>query len=146
MDPHQANAMTTLSLFAHARALTAALACFGAAAIVTASGSTAHASPPASKKDSKAMTTSKPCPKGNLERSQCMIRLLLDDVAKTYDGSGGGGISAIRALNTTTYAVSLPQEGRIDVLTYEFELHPDGRVAIKSRTPSTQNVGPGTGK
>lgn len=97
---------------------------------------------PAANKDKKPMSLSKKCPPGNLHRSRCMIELLLEDVAANYGGVGGGGISSIRAASSTSYTVSLPQEGRIDLLTYEFEVAADGTVRIKSKTPGTENVEP----
>lgn len=92
--------------------------------------------------DNKPLPPAKKCPSGNLQRTRCMIGMLLDDLGASYDGAGGGGISAIRATTSTTYVVSLPQEGRIDVMTYEFEFKPGGSVRIKSRTLSTQRVDP----
>ncbi len=89
------------------------------------------------------MSLSKKCPPGTLHRSRCMIELLLEDLAANYDGAGGGGgISSIRAATSTSYVVSLPQEGRIDVLTYEFDVKSDGTVSVKSKVASTQDVGP----
>ena len=104
----------------------------------------AHKASPKSavKKDSKPMSTSKKCPPGNLHRSRCMIELLLEDIAANYDGVGGGGISSIKAASSTSYVVSLPQEERIDLLTYEFDVKADGTVSVKNKVASTQAVGP----
>jgi len=99
------------------------------------------ASKPA-KKDSKPMSLAKKCPPGNLHRSRCMIELLLEDLAASYGGVGGGGISQIRAASSTSYTVSLPQEGRIDLITYDFEIAADGTVKLKGKTPGTENVEP----
>ncbi len=87
------------------------------------------------------MSTSKKCPPGNLHRSRCMIELLLEDLTANYGGVGGGGISSIKAASSTSYIVSLPQEERIDLLTYEFEVTADGSVSVKSKVASTQDVG-----
>ncbi len=88
------------------------------------------------------MSTSKKCPPGNLHRSRCMIELLLEDIAANYGGVSGGGISSIKAASSTSYVVSLPQEERIDLLTYEFDVKADGTVSVKSKVASTQAVGP----
>jgi|JRYJ01.1.fsa_nt_gb hypothetical protein len=86
-----------------------------------------------------AVTTSKKCKADNLHRSMCMIELILADLAANYRDTGGGGISQIRALTSTSYSVSLPQEERVDTLTYEFEVKADGTVSLKSKTPSTKS-------
>lgn len=103
---------------------------------------TATAKGPVRTKAVKRLPNGKRCAEGNLERSQCMVRLVLDDIAANYRHAGGG-ISMIRALSTTSFAVSLLQEERIDVLTYEFDLRPDGSVTIKSRSESTESPGAG---
>ena len=111
---------------------------------VADSSANVHKAPPKSavKKDSKPMSTSKKCPPGNLHRSRCMIELLLEDIAANYGGVSGGGISSIKAASSTSYVVSLPQEERIDLLTYEFDVKADGTVSVKSKVASTQAVGP----
>lgn len=68
-----------------------------------------------------------------------MIELMLNDIAASYGATGGGGISNIKALTSTSYSVSLPQEERIDVLTYEFKVASDGTVSIAGKVPSTSN-------
>lgn len=85
------------------------------------------------------MTASKKCKPDNLHRSKCMIELMLNDIAASYGATGGGGISNIKALTSTSYSVSLPQEERIDVLTYEFKVASDGTVSIAGKVPSTSN-------
>ncbi len=112
------------------------------AAADTAANASKASPKSAAKKDSKTMSLSKKCPPGNLHRSRCMIELLLEDLAANYGGVGGGGISSIRAATSTSYVVSLPQEERIDVLTYEFDVKADGTISVKSKVASTQEVGP----
>jgi hypothetical protein len=97
---------------------------------------------PVSKKDNKTMSIAKQNTSGNLYRTSCMIELILEDLAKNYDGVGGGGISSIKAASSTSYIVSLPQEERIDLLTYEFAVKADGTVSLKSKVASTQSVEP----
>lgn len=103
-----------------------------------------HPSAPKSvlKKDGKTMTTAKQNTSSNLYRNRCMIELILEDIAANYGGIGGGGISSIKAVSSTSYIVSLPQEERIDLLTYEFNVKADGTVTVKSKVASTQNVEP----
>ena len=88
------------------------------------------------------MTPAKQNTNSNLYRNRCMIELILDDIATNYGGVGGGGISSIKAASSTSYVVSLPQEERIDLLTYEFNVKADGTVSVKSKVASTQSVEP----
>lgn len=88
------------------------------------------------------MSIAKQNTSGNLYRNSCMIELILEDLAKNYDGASGGGISSIKAASSTSYIVSLPQEERIDLLTYEFAVKADGAVSLKSKVASTQSVEP----
>jgi hypothetical protein len=96
----------------------------------------------ASKKDNKNMSTTQPKAASNLHRSRCMIELILKDIDATYDAVSGGGISSIKAASSTSYVVSLPQEERVDLLTYDFTVKADGSVSVKSKVASTQSVGP----
>ena len=84
------------------------------------------------------MTTSKKCQDSNLHRAQCMIELILEDISANYQETGGGGISSIKAASSTSYVVSLPQEERVDLLTYELEFK-NGSVNLKSKTASTKS-------
>jgi hypothetical protein len=93
------------------------------------------------KKGRAVMNASKKCKNTNLDRSKCMIELILEDIAKTYPHPGGGGISSLNAVSSTAYAISLPQEERIDIFTYEFDVKP-GSVSIKSKIQSTQSFEP----
>lgn len=88
------------------------------------------------------MTPAKQNTNSNLYRNRCMIELILKDIATNYGGVGGGGISSIKAASSTSYVVSLPQEERIDLLTYEFNVKADGTVSVKSKVASTQSVEP----
>ncbi len=97
------------------------------------------AAPAVAQKKDRAMTLSKKCANDNLHRTKCMIELLLEDVAATYKQTGGGGISGIKAISSTSYQISLPQEERVDMFTYEFDVKPDGTVTLKSKKPSTQS-------
>lgn len=94
------------------------------------------------KKESKTMTPAKRNTSNNLYRNRCMIELILEDLAANYGGVGGGGISSIKAASSTSYVVSLPQEERIDLLTYEFNVKADDTVSVKSKVASTQSVEP----
>lgn len=88
------------------------------------------------------MTPAKRNTSNNLYRNRCMIELILEDLAANYGGVGGGGISSIKAASSTSYVVSLPQEERIDLLTYEFNVKADDTVSVKSKVASTQSVEP----
>ena len=120
-----------------------ALATLVASASVAQTPATASkVSPPSAAKKDKTMSQTKKCPPGNLHRSRCMIELLLEDLAAHYGGVGGGGISSIRALSSTSYVVSLPQEGRVDLMTYTFDVAADGTVKLTGKTPGTEDVEP----
>ncbi len=80
---------------------------------------------------------SKKCKETNLHRAKCMIELILEDLSANY-GAIGGGISSIKAGSSTSYIVSLPQEERVDIFTYEFEIKNDV-VGLKSKVASTQS-------
>lgn len=90
------------------------------------------------KKVNSNMNISKKCKDTNLHRAQCMIELILEDISANYESMGGGGISSIKAVSSTSYSVSLPQEERIDIFTYEFEIKSD-IVSLKSKVASTQS-------
>jgi hypothetical protein len=70
-----------------------------------------------------------------------MIATVLRDVRETYLLTGGGGISALRGVATDTYAVSIAQEERLDVITYVLQLDDHGEAVIKQRTESTESRG-----
>lgn len=81
------------------------------------------------------------CTQNALGRSRCMIAKVLRDVRETYLIPGGGGISAVRAVANDTYAVSIAQEERLDVITYVLELDERGEATVKQRTESTETRG-----
>jgi hypothetical protein len=98
------------------------------------------------KNGGKVLVSGKQNSSENLQRSRCMIELILDDLATNYAAVGGGGISSIKAISSTSYIVSLPQEERVDLLTYEFDVKTDGSVSIKrkfvaSRSGAGQSAG-----
>lgn len=95
--------------------------------------------PKAVKTGDKALAPGKQHSRENLQRSRRMIELILDDVAANYGAAGGGGISSIKAVSSTSYIVSLPQEERVDLLTYEFAVHSAGGVSIKRKLVATRS-------
>lgn len=70
-----------------------------------------------------------------------MIRAILDDIAVNYDAIDGGGISEIKSQGTDKYVVQLPQEERVDVITYELEMRGDCDVVIVRRTAGVISFG-----
>lgn len=88
----------------------------------------------------RAVPNSKPCGTSELERSTCMIELILADLKANYRGIGGGGITSIKAGVGLSYSIALPQEERTDILTYEFEARGD-TIAIKNKKESTETYG-----
>ncbi len=79
---------------------------------------------------------SRPCGTGELERSACMIELILTDLRANYTAIGGG-ITSIKAGPGMSYVVALPQEERTDVRTYRFTIG-DGMMTIADRQDSTE--------
>ena len=71
-----------------------------------------------------------------------MIEAVLKDLKATYPLTGGGGISDLRLVATDTYAASIAQEERIDVITYTLGLDDRGLVVIQKRTESTKSARP----
>lgn len=81
------------------------------------------------------------CTMNALERSRCIIEAILKDVSETYDQVGGGGISMIKQEATNSFTVSISQEERIDLITYEVEVSTSGEVTIANRTTGTKTFG-----
>lgn len=81
------------------------------------------------------------CTMNALERSRCIIDAILKDVSETYDQVGGGGISMIKQEATNSFTVSISQEERIDLITYEVEVSTSGEVTIANRTTGTKTFG-----
>jgi hypothetical protein len=79
------------------------------------------------------------CTRNALERSTCLIDAILKDVMATYTHVGGGGITGIKAVATNRYTVSISQEERIDLITYDLEVKPDGQVVITKRVEGTES-------
>lgn len=78
----------------------------------------------------KNMATKKICELTPVQRSQEMIRVILDDIVKQYTLPGGGGISKIRLDSTNVYIVSISQEERVDEITYEMDINEDCKAVI----------------
>ncbi|MGH6615478.1 hypothetical protein [Sphingomonas sp.] len=111
------------------------LSCF-AVLLMAWSGPVTAAKSSSSKKD--AVMSQQRCANDSLARSTCMIRIILDDLHASFPGLGGGGISQIKALTSTSYVVSLPREERVQLLTYEFDVR-DGVVKLKQRSESVES-------
>lgn len=98
---------------------------------------------PALGQDAAGKMVSKVCAEPALARTRCLIQMALDDLEATYPHVGGGGITQISAMATNAYRISISQEERIDHVTYEFEVKPDGRAVILKRTEDSEAAGPG---
>lgn len=77
-----------------------------------------------------AHATGKRCQMNAIERSRCIIEAILADISRTYKEVGGGGISAIKQNSTTSFTVSISQEERVDLLTYEARIDGKGKVSV----------------
>lgn len=85
-----------------------------------------------------AMKMSKKCEPNTLHQSICMIELILQDVAANYHWVSGD-VSSIKALSSTSYEVTIPQDERADIFTYDFATKADGTVTLKSKKESTKS-------
>lgn len=82
-------------------------------------------------------TSGKDCTMDAIEQAVCIYQAILADVSASYEMRGGGGISAITQLSSTSFAVRLPQEGQVDILTYEVAIE-GGKVRILSRSETNE--------
>lgn len=85
-----------------------------------------------------AHATGKRCQMNAIERSRCIIEAILADIGRTYKEVGGGGISAIKQNSTTSFTVSIVQEERVDLLTYETTIDGKGKVSVRKTSVGTQ--------
>jgi hypothetical protein len=69
-----------------------------------------------------------------LNQSQDFIRLILDDLSTNYTHVGGGFITKIKLTATNTFQVSISQEERIDLITYELEISDSSEVKIINKS------------
>lgn len=92
----------------------------------------------AAEKGNTSMTSDKSCLDNALSRTRCIIETILEDISATYTHVGGGGITAIKQDATNTYTVSISQEERVDLLTYEVEVGADGTIKIVNRSAGTK--------
>lgn len=86
-----------------------------------------------------AMSSDASCQQTPLKKSQEMIRFILDDLTESYTHVGGGGISGIKLVATSTYRVSISQEERVDQITYELAVDEKCRISIVDRKISTDS-------
>lgn len=86
-----------------------------------------------------AHATGKRCQMNAIERSKCIIEAILADISRTYSQVGGGGISAIKQNSTTSFTVSISQEERVDLLTYEATIDGKGKVSVRKTGEATRS-------
>jgi len=86
-----------------------------------------------------AQATGKRCQMNAIERSKCIIEAILADISRTYKDVGGGGISAIKQNSTTSFTVSIAQEERVDLLTYEATIDGKGKVSVARSKSGTES-------
>jgi hypothetical protein len=94
--------------------------------------------PVAAQEGARLMNSGSTCGKTALEQSMCMIEAALKDVKATYMRVGGGGITDIRLVATKTYTVSISQEERVDLITYEFDIKSNGQLVLLKRSEDTR--------
>ena len=81
------------------------------------------------------------CKSNSIIKSQSLIDFVLKDILANYTHSGGGGITSIKETLTNTYEVSIAQEERVDVLTYELAIDERCTATLLKKTGSTVNFG-----
>lgn len=81
------------------------------------------------------------CMRSEMEKSQCILKAILKDIAKTY-AQAGDGISNIRRKDSNTYVVSVVQGNRVDLITYVFEAQKTGILTIAKRSVDTAAIAP----
>ena len=77
--------------------------------------------------------TSLSCQQNALQKSQRLIRFILDDLSATYTQVGGGGISNIKQTATNAFRVSIAQEERIDQISYQLKFEQDCQITLVKR-------------
>ena len=73
--------------------------------------------------------------------SQNIFNFIIEDIVASYGATGGGGISSIKQKATYIYEASLPQEGKIDVLTYELSIDESCAVSLINKSESVIDKG-----
>ena len=81
------------------------------------------------------------CKFNSIFRTKSLIDFMLKDILLNYDHIGGGGITSIKELRTNTYEVSIAQEERDDVLTYELAIDDGCVVTLLKKTISAVSFG-----
>lgn len=74
-----------------------------------------------------------------IQQSICIYQAILADVDKTYKLRGGGGISSVKQTSSTTFTVTIAQEGREDLLNYTVKIGSAGKVEIVNKTEATHS-------
>lgn len=83
----------------------------------------------------------KNCKSNSIVKSKSLINFILADILATYTHTGGGGITSIKEIATHTYEVSIAQEERMDVLTYELSNDEACTVKLLKKSESTISFG-----
>lgn len=81
------------------------------------------------------------CKSNAIVKSQILINFILKDLLANYTHTGGGGITSIKETVTNTFDVSIAQEERMDVLTYELAIDEGCTVRLLNKSESTVNFG-----
>lgn len=89
----------------------------------------------AAQKNKVVITTEDSCHASRFEKSQQIIRKILEDLALNYDHVGGE-ITNIQLISSNIYQVSISQEERIDQLTYHAKIGNSCEVKINTKRAS----------
>ena len=90
------------------------------------------------KEEAKIMINQKKsCMSNSIIKSQNLIDFMLKDILATYKHTGGGGITSLKEIATHIYEVSIAQEERVDVLTYELAIDNTCTVTLLKKSEST---------
>ncbi len=79
------------------------------------------------------------CRQTRLNWSKKNIEFILQDLVKSYNLPGGGGISSIKEIKTAVYEVRLPQEKRVDVMTYHLTSDTQCRVSLVKKSSASKS-------
>lgn len=81
------------------------------------------------------------CKSNAILKSQSLINFILNDMLANYTHAGGGGITSIKETVTNSFDVSIAQEERMDILTYELAIDEVCTVTLLKKSESTVSFG-----
>lgn len=74
------------------------------------------------------------CNDSPVAMSICKISAVLAHIDAEYDQIGGGGIASVTIVEPDVVVARVPQEGRVDVLTFTLNLDDPTAVTVREMT------------